>query len=172
VSDDYFIDQMRSLVESDGVHLLISEAPYGQYMRQVIAGLKIVTSLERMGDHAAHLAAMAVMPVGGEEHTAVINEIVEMALSDAKMTREAVEAMIHMDADKATAVAKLDDDIDQRRQKINAMILVLEPKDITERENLYNYYYIAKELERLGDHVTNICAWIVYMVQGVKPDLN
>lgn len=172
VSEDYFIDQMRDLIESDGVRLLISEAPYGHYMRQVIAGLKIVTSLERMGDHAAHLAKLAVQTTEGSAHRKIVDAIADMALADAKMTRAAVDALIANDADMARQVAAMDDDIDERRKQINAMLFEEEPKDAKQRENLYNYFYIAKEMERLGDHVTTICSWIVYMAAGVKPDLN
>ena len=60
VADDYFIDQLREMVENDGVRLLVSEAPYGHYMRHIIAGIKMVTNLERMGDYAVHLAQMAI----------------------------------------------------------------------------------------------------------------
>ena len=53
LADDYFIDQLQELIENDGVRLLVSEAPYGHYMRYIIAGIKIVSSLERMGDRLA-----------------------------------------------------------------------------------------------------------------------
>ncbi len=172
VSEDYFIDQMRDLIESDGVRLLISEAPYGHYMRQVIAGLKIVTSLERMGDHAAHLAKLAIQTTSGTSHRKIVDAIADMALADAKMTRCAVDALIANDAELARKVAAMDDGIDEYRRQINALIFAEEPKEAKDREDLYNYFYIAKEMERLGDHVTTICSWIVYMAAGVKPDLN
>lgn len=172
VTEDYFIDQMRDLIESDGVRLLISEAPYGHYMRHVIAGLKIVTSLERMGDHAAHLARLAVQTAEGATTRKIIDAIADMALADAKMTRSAVDALIANDAEAARKVAAMDDDIDERRRQINEMIFAEVPKDAKQREDLYNYFYITKEMERMGDHVTTICSWIVYMAAGEKPDLN
>lgn len=172
ISDDYFINQLRDMIESDGVRLLISEAPYGQYMRTVIAGMKIVTSLERMGDHAAHLARLALLPGGNLDDSQIVEEIANMAQIGARMTRSAVEALIANDQDKARAVASIDDEMDAKRKQVNALIYDLEPKSKAAREKLYDYFYVAKEMERLGDHVTTICSWIIYSAAGVKPKLN
>ncbi len=172
ISDDYFINQLRDMIESDGVRLLISEAPYGQYMRTVIAGMKIVTSLERMGDHAAHLARLALLPSGNLDDSQIVEEIANMAQIGARMTRSAVEALIANDQDKARAVASIDDEMDAKRKQVNALIYDLEPKSKAAREKLYDYFYVAKEMERLGDHVTTICSWIIYSAAGVKPKLN
>ena len=170
--DDYFIDKMRDLIESDGVRILISEAPYGQYMRQVIAGMKIVTSLERMGDHACHLAALAVMPMTPRKHQDIAAVIAEMAEADHHMAAEVIDALVRMDSQKAREIAKMDDEVDRLNAKAGKMIIAVDAADVAERENLFDYHYVSKELERFGDHVTNICAWIVYMAEGVKPDLN
>ncbi|AEC01667.1 phosphate signaling complex protein PhoU [Parasphaerochaeta coccoides] len=172
VSDDYFINQLRDMIESDGVRLLISEAPYGQYMRTVIAGMKIVTSLERMGDHAAHLARLALLPTGQFDDKKIVEEMSAMALIGARMTRSAVEALVANDQDKARAVALIDDEMDAKRKQVNGLIYNVETKSREDREKLYDYFYVTKELERLGDHVTTICSWIVYTAAGVKPKLN
>lgn len=172
ISDDYFINQLRDMIESDGVRLLISEAPYAQYMRNVIAGIKIVTSLERMGDHAAHLARLALLPVGQLDDKKIVDEISVMALIGARMTRSTVEALVANDQEKARAVASIDDEMDAKRKEVNNLIYSIEAKSREDREKLYDYFYVAKEMERLGDHVTTICSWIVYTAAGVKPKLN
>lgn len=171
MANDWFIDQLQDMVENDGVRLLISEAPYGHYMRHIIAGMKIVSSLERMGDHASHLAKMAT----AQEYEMCIpfvERIGEMALLGATMTRKAVEAFMDVKAEKAIEVAAMDDKMDAMRDAINADLFVMQPTSSGEMERILNLFYLTKEMERLGDHVTTICRWIVYMDKGQRPRLN
>jgi phosphate transport system protein len=176
IADDYFIDQMREMIENDAVRLLISEAPYAHYMRVVIAGLKMVTSLERMGDHAAHLAKVASkIGVAQNDEILIVDKIVEMANADAAMFREATVALSKTDAVAAKEIAKKDNIIDNYRQEINTMIYEANSNlksSKTYDNELFELFYLVKELERLGDHVTTICKWIVYMKEGEKPELN
>jgi len=171
VADDYFIDQMQEMIENDGVRLLISEAPYGRYMRNIIAGIKIVSSLGRMGDYAAHLARMSVSEEV-ESCKPFVEQISAMALLGASMTRSVVEAFIDADANKAVEVAAMDDRMDTARLNINRQLVAVKSQSEAETERLFNYFYLAKEMERLGDHVTTICRWIVYMDKGQRPRLN
>jgi phosphate transport system protein len=171
MANDYFIDQLQEMIENDGVRLLVSEAPYGHYMRHIIAGIKIVSSLERMGDHAAHLAKMTVRQEL-ENCIPFVEQISEMALLGATMTRRAVEAFIDVKAEKAIEVAALDDRMDEARVRINEQLVAVKADSKQVMERLFNLFYLAKEMERLGDHVTTICRWIVYMDKGQRPKLN
>lgn len=171
ITNDWFIDQLQEMVENDGVRLLVSETPYGHYMRHIIAGIKIVSSLERMGDHASHMAKMA----SSEEEAMFIpfvERISEMALLGATMTRKVVEAFIDVKAEKAIEVALLDDKMDAERDALNADLFALRPETEAEMERILNLFYLTKEMERYGDHVTTICRWIVYMDKGQRPKLN
>lgn len=171
IANDWFIDQLQEMVENDAVRLLVSETPYGHYMRHIIAGIKIVSSLERMGDHAAHMAKMA----SSEEEVMFIpfvERISEMALLGATMTRKVVEAFIDVKAEKAIEVASLDDKMDAERDALNADLFALRPETEAEMERILNLFYLTKEMERYGDHVTTICRWIVYMDKGQRPKLN
>lgn len=175
IKEDFFINQLRDMIESDAVRLLISEAPYGHYMRQVIAGLKIATSLERMGDHATHLAKIVGQDKlsNDEREKPIIKGIVEMSNIVADMFRGAIDALINIDSEAAKNVAKMDDEIDSRREDLKKLILESGPfEELKLRQNMHNYYYLVIELERVGDHITTICSWVVYMDEGVKPDLN
>ena len=171
MANDWFIDQLQDMVENDGVRMLISEAPYGHYMRHIIAGMKIVSSLERMGDHASHLAKMST----AQEYdlcVPFVERIGEMALLGATMTRKAVEAFMDVKAEKAIEVAAMDDKMDAMRDAINADLFAMQPTSSGEMERVLNLFYLTKEMERLGDHVTTICRWIVYMDKGERPRLN
>ena len=171
IANDWFIDQLQEMVENDGVRLLVSEAPYGHYMRNIIAGMKIVSNLERMGDHAAHLAKMT----DSEEQDIFrpfVERISEMALLGATMIRKTVEAFIDVKAEKAMEAAAMDDLVDTARDALNADLFSLQPANEKEMERILNLFYLTKEMERMGDHVTTICRWIVYMEKGQRPRLN
>lgn len=174
IKEDYFINQLRDMIESDAVRLLISEAPYGHYMRQVVAGFKMATSLERMGDHATHLAKMVKCECfcNDEREKEIINGIIDMSNVVANMFRKAIDALINVDSEEAEKVAAMDDDIDNKRELLKNQILEAGPfESLPLRQNMHNYYYLVIELERVGDHITNICSWVVYMDKGVKPHL-
>jgi len=174
IAEDYFINQLRDMVENDAVRLLISESPYGHYMRHIIAGIKMVTALERMGDYASHLARLATHETNNNKFDEIIiNNLVEMAMADAAMFRGAIDTLIKENAEDALEVAKKDNEIDNFRLKINDIILNSGPFDsIEQRKKMFEYYYITKELERMGDLITTICKWIIYIVNGDKPRLN
>ncbi len=171
IESDYFIDQLQEMIENDGVRLLVSEAPYGHYMRHIIAGIKMVSNLERMGDHAAHLAKM----VTSEKHQIeepFIQRISDMALIAATMIRKAVEAFVDVASQKAIEVAQMDDQLDEARDEINSLIFKTKVENPIQMERLLNLFYVVKELERIGDHVTTVCRWIIYMAKGERPQLN
>lgn len=171
VENDYFIDQLQEMIENDAVRLLVSEAPYGHYMRHIIAGMKMVSNIERIGDHAAHLAKMTTEDMREDEapYAALISE---MALLGANMTRRAIEAFVDVRGEKAIEVANMDDQMDSYRDKLNAMLFKATADTPQQMERLLELFYVTKEMERLGDHVTTICRWIVYMEKGERPKLN
>jgi phosphate transport system protein len=102
----------------------------------------------------------------------IVERISEMALLGATMTRKAVEAFIDVKAEKAIEVAAMDDQMDAARDALNADLFSLKPTCEKEMERILNLFYLTKEMERLGDHVTTICRWIVYMDKGQRPRLN
>lgn len=171
IENDWFIDQLQEMIENDGVRLLVSESPYGHYMRHIIAGIKIVSSLERMGDHASHLAKMASSKQD-DRFDPFVQRICEMALLGATMTRKAVEAFLDVKAEKAFEVASMDDQMDAARDQQNKELFACQVHNSQEMEQVLNLFYLTKEMERYGDHVTTVCRWIVYMEKGQKPKLN
>ena len=174
ISEDYFINELRNMVENDAVRLLISESPYGHYMRHVIGGIKMVTALERMGDYACHLARLATYDCKKDElDDKIIKNIVDMALKDATMFRGAIDALMKEDDKAAEKVAEKDNEIDLCRDNLNKILIEAGPfENIDKRKRIFDYYYITKELERMGDLITTVCKWTIFMVNGDTPKLN
>lgn len=166
--DDYLINSMRDTIETEAVRILISQTPYGRYIRIVIAGLKMATHFERMGDYAAHLTSIA----GHKTNPEIKNKIVQMATSALSMATAANKALFLDSAEYARQVAVMDDDIDKKKKEIDDIILKKTPSTEEEKKELFDYFFVVKEIERLGDRITSLCAWVVYSLCGDKPKLN
>ena len=166
--DDYLINAMRDTIETEAVRILISQTPYGRYIRIVIAGLKMATHFERMGDYAAHLTSIAK----NKTNTDIKNKIVQMASSALSMATSANKALFLDSAEYARQVAVMDDDIDKKKKEIDELTLKKSPATEEEKKELYDYFFVVKEIERLGDRITSLCAWVVYLHCGDKPKLN
>ena len=111
--DDYLINSMRDTIETEAVRILISQTPYGRYIRIVIAGLKMATHFERMGDYAAHLTSIAKNKTNPD----IKNKIVQMASSALSMATSANKALFLDSAEYARQVAVMDDDIDKKKKR-------------------------------------------------------
>ncbi|MGE4584145.1 MAG: phosphate signaling complex protein PhoU [Sphaerochaeta sp.] len=172
VQHDISINRLRDMAEHDGVMILVTEAPYAHYLRQAVAGLKITGEIERMGDYASHLAHVGASLIHTKEVDTIITLVCEMASSAVQMIKMVQKTLDEGQSDPARVVAKMDDDIDAKRYLINDLLGRTPASDESERRAFYACYYLTKEMERLGDHITNICEWMVYTVEGVRPKLN
>lgn len=168
LSNDDKIDELRSTIENSAVDVLISQAPYGQYIRKTVAALKMATHLERMADYSCHLTSV----VGSNRFPSIKKEILSMANEALVMSDLLSKAVLNFDDVLALQVAKIDDELDLKRKKINEMIIAIDNASLEQREELFNSFFVTKELERLGDRVTSLCAWVVYLKTGKKPKLN
>jgi len=87
------------------------------------------------------------------------------------MIRDSITAYINDDEDLALKTAKKDNEIDGLKKSIIAKLIMLQPKNDVEMKQVYRYISIAKDLERLGDHITTICEWVVFASRGEMLDL-
>jgi phosphate transport system protein len=126
--------------------------------------------LERIGDYACHLAKLAVK--GDREiYKDFIEPISTMAKSGAMMIRNSITAYIEDNEPLALETAKKDAEIDHFKKNIISHLLLQNPQNEAEMKQLYRYISICKDLERLGDHITTICEWVVFTVRGEMVDL-
>jgi phosphate transport system protein len=172
VQHDKAINGLRDKAEHDGIMLLVTERPYAHFLRQTISDLKMAGEIERMGDYAAHLAKVGSSLAHSKEVDSIVVQICEMGLVGAEMVRSVADALDSPNADLARIVAKMDDRIDSKRDTVNRLLFDHQAISDEERVALYHCFYLAKELERLGDHVTNVCEWMVFTVESIKPKLN
>ncbi|MDR3139159.1 MAG: phosphate signaling complex protein PhoU [Treponema sp.] len=168
---DDLINAMQLKIEEDAAALIATQQPVAGDMRELVTVFKITANLERAGDHAVHLAKTAAKLAGNapfrqEEHLEL------MAKTGQAMIRAAVSAYLAKDAGAARKAAAMDDTIDAEHRALTEETLRLmkeHPELIKKAVRLLN---TSGYLERLGDHITNICEAVVYMVESKHEELN
>jgi len=171
VEDDESINGKEVLIEDLCTMLIAKEQPVAGDLRHIITSLKIVTQLERMGDHAVHIAKAAIR-LGEETYMKPLIDIPRMAEIGTAMIRDVLTAFIEEDVGKAEEGAKRDDEIDHLHEQVMREVLTYMMESPAYIKQSMNFIFVSRYLERLGDHVTNICEWIVYDITGQHTELN
>ena len=165
-SDDKIDAQVRN-IEQACYSLLLRQQPIARDLRTVSAALKMITDLERIGDQGADISELTVL-MSSMKYPKEIKLIVEMAKETSVMLIEAVDAFAEEDLEKATQVISKDDVVDDLFVKVKDSIAesVKESDAMTELDLLM----VAKYMERIGDHATNIAEWVIYSITGELPN--
>ncbi len=168
---DNEIDAIDHTIEADCMRLLSLQQPMARDLRLIISVLKMSIDLERMGDLALEIAVITKITAGVPPVKPLI-DIPRMSDICQQMLSDTMSAFENKDVELAKATAKRDDEIDMlfdqvRRELISYMIE--DPKKITGAQHLT---FVARYLERIGDHITNLCENVVFMVTGERVELN
>jgi len=168
---DKDIDALDHSIEENCMRLLALQQPMARDLRLIISALKMSIDLERMGDLALEIAVITKMTASVPPIKPLI-DIPRMAEICQDMIKNTMIAFENKDAELARQVARRDDEIDMlfdqvRRELISYMID--DPKKLTGAQHLT---FVARYLERIGDHITNLCESVVFMVTGERVELN
>lgn len=171
VENDKEINRQRFVIEDKTLMLIATQQPVVAHdLRLVAAILNITSELERMGDHARGTARINLL-MGEQPNLTILAEFSEMADINHQMLEEALSAFIKRDGEKALTVAKRDDEIDILYDKIFSKLLHImlsDPRTI----NGANYLlWVAHNLERFGDRITNICERIIFVNTGQMTEI-
>ncbi len=170
-ADDEVINAYQASIEDACARMIATQQPVAQDMRWLIATIKIVDELERVGDHAVHLAKAAIK-LEKESHIKPMDTLEKMAEVGCDMIHLAVQAYINLDTEKARTSAAMDDRIDGYHKELVSALLDYTQKHPDKVAQGTKIIQTSGFMERLGDHVTNICELIVYCVEGVHVELN
>lgn len=162
---DTDIDHQERDIESLCLKLLLQQQPVASDLRQISAALKMITDMERIGDQAADIAEL-VKYIDGDP---IINmtKIGDMAKHVIYMVTESVNAYVKKDVTLAQNIIKYDDEVDDLFNEMKNEIIDIIAKKNDDAEKAVDLLMIAKYLERIGDHATNIAEWAVFSVTGV-----
>lgn len=171
IDTDKEIDALDHSIEDNCMRLLALQQPMARDLRLIISALKMSIDLERMGDLALEIAVITKMTANVPPVKPLI-DIPRMAETCQDMLKNTMSAFENKDIELARNVAKRDDEVDMlfdqvRRELISYMIE--DPKKITGAQHLT---FVARYLERIGDHITNLCESVVFMVTGERVELN
>lgn len=166
---DAEIDHLQKKIENICFNLLIQQQPVARDLRTVTAAMKMVTDMERIGDHAADISEMTVL-MGKDSKADTFEHICKMASETLIMLNHSIEAYVEKSVEKAKEVIEHDDVVDTLfdATKKNVVNLILE--NPSEGEEATDYLMIAKYFERIGDHATNIAEWVIYSLKTWKDD--
>ena len=171
IADDLKINRKRFEIEEKCVQLIATQQPMASDLRTIIGVLNIITEIERIGDHAEGVAKIVVM-IGDEPLLKPLIDIPRMAEKVNDMLHRSLDALINRDADVAKQIVSEDDEVDNLYDQVFRELLVFmaeDPKTITRATRLI---WVAHNLERSADRVTNICERVVYMVTGKMEEMN
>lgn len=171
IANDDLIDDMELNIEERCIKLIATQQPLAGDLREIFTTLKIITDMERMADHAVDIAKVTLR-LAGQEYIKPLIDIPRMADLVREMVRDCLKAYINKDLDMANSISKKDDEIDGLYKQIFRELLVYmmeNPKTISQATQ---FLLVSRFLERIGDHTTNVCEWVIYMITGQRKDLN
>ncbi len=168
IASDEEIDQQEKLVEGLCMKLLLSQQPVAGDLRRVSSALKVITDMERIGDHATDISELTLM-LSGEPGMGAL-DLRQMAAKTCEMLLGSLEAFVHQDVQKAHEVIAKDDEVDALFLRVKGDIIDALRSEPGGGEEAVDLLMAAKYFERIGDHATNIAEWAIYAVSGEHED--
>ncbi len=165
IEGDRLVDDMERKIESRCLSLMLRQQPVARDLRHISTALKAVTDLERIGDHAADIAELALR-LEGKEDCGMLKHLPAMAGSVKTMVRDAIHAFIERDTEKADEIGRRDDLIDAFFDKVKREVIELLKRDGDRSGTAVDLLMLAKYLERIGDHAVNVCEWTEFSDTG------
>ena len=162
---DHVVNRMDVEIDDFCIRLLARYQPAARDLRLITTGLKITTDLERMGDLAESIAKCAV-ELNAEPPLLPFIDIPRMASIAQRMVRETLDAFVRDDTDLALRVCESDDEIDALNDQLFRILLTYMAENPLTVTRVIRLSLVAKCLERIGDHATNIAEMVVFMVKG------
>ena len=169
-SVDGEIDQQEREIENICMRLLLLQRPFASDLRKISAALKMISDLERIGDQAADIAELTRfmrLPDGPGRQ-----RIEEMSKAVIRMVTDSVDSFVKRDLELAREVCREDDQVDDLFNQVKKELIGLIAADADSGELWLDLIMVAKYLERIGDHATNVAEWVEYSITGNHPSNN
>ena len=166
IENDSVIDRLELEIDRMSVDVLTLRRPVARELRLVISITKITPILERIADHATSIAR-AALELNDEPELKIRAEMPEMAELALEMLQLALDAFTSNDSDRARELIKKDEDIDKIYNHLVNDLMETMSQDATKSTRLARLLFVAKNLERIGDYVKDICELTVYMKEAV-----
>ena len=167
VRDDKIIDQKEIDIEEECLKILALHQPVAKDLRFLVAVLKINNDLERIGDLAQNISRHSIRIVGNPLREKTFNlNIIEIYNRVHPMLRCSLDSIVNLDVNTAFKILESDDEVDRMHRDFAQKIVDEIKKNPAKIETLIQYIHIARHLERIADHTTNIAEDIIYLIKG------
>ncbi len=167
IEGDEEIDAMEKSIEHQCLELLLRQQPMASDLRRVSTALKLVTDIERIGDHAADLAEISEsLEDGWQKNIPVQDDIQKMASTSLDMVRAAISAFVAEDDTGARIVIRRDDEVDALFDRVKNALAAYIAQNPSEIDAALDLLMVIKYLERLGDHAVNVAEWVGFLKTG------
>ena len=164
------IDQAERDIERLCMKLLLQQQPVATDLRVISSALKMITDMERVGDQASDIAEIAKIIIEGGH--GINEDMKKMAHEAVKMVTDSVDSFVKKDLELARKVIAYDDVVDNWFSKMKKEVIEMIAKDSSLGEYSIDLLMIAKYLERIGDHATNIAEWVEFSITGERSKNN
>ena len=167
MDNDTQIDHEQKKIENLCFNLLMQQQPVAKDLRVISAALKMVTDMERIGDHAADISEMTIL-MSKTKYIPNLEHINRMASETVQMLIRSIEAYVEKDMEKAVDVIASDDVVDDLFDKNKAELIEQIQREPQSAESAADMLMVAKYFERIGDHATNIAEWVIFALDDKK----
>ncbi|MFF2483950.1 phosphate signaling complex protein PhoU [Paenibacillus sp. NPDC058071] len=171
IAEDVKLNQLEHEITELGSKLIATQQPVAKDLRRILSAFKIASDLERMGDLCVNISKL-VIRLDGQPLIKPLIDLPRMSAIVQTMTYESIQSFVQENVDLAYKMAADDDQVDALCAQISHELLALmmeNPRNISQASILN---FVARHIERIGDHATNIGESVVYLVTNNRPDLN
>ncbi len=164
--DDYKVNDLEVTIDEECSRILATRAPTASDLRLIVAIIKTITDLERIGDEAEKIGFLASKLAAMDRPTDSYRELKTLGNHVAHMVRDAMNAFARLDVEEALETVKEDERVDDEYEAIARQCITFMMEDPRSIKRVMNVTWAARSLERIGDHAKNICEYVIYMVHG------
>ena len=169
IASDDEIDNKEKEIESLCLKTILRQQPVARDLRLISAVLKIITDLERIGDHATDISELTLL-LADRQYIKKLEHIPQMAVATMKMVTDSIDAFVQKDLELAKEVIAYDDVVDNLFEVIKKDLIALIKESSENGDQAIDLMMVAKYFERIGDHATNIAEWVVFSLTGTHKD--
>ncbi len=166
VLNDHRVNAMEVAIDEDCNRILATRAPTAGDLRLILAVIKAITDLERIGDEAEKIGYIGSRLATMERPADRYREIKHLGRVVEELVHDTLDAFARMDAEAALAIVKRDRLVDEEYEAIQRQCITFMMEDPRAIRRALDVLWVARAIERIGDHAKNICEYVIYMVHG------